>query len=290
MDAKSTLRVIVRLSGGLGNQLFQYAMARRLSLKHGAVLELDCGAFESDTKRRFELHAFAYPSQLVIRSIQMETRGLFRRRWAEPLETIREKHFHFDADAFSAPLHKSVHVTGYWQTEKYFKDVESHIRQDLAFVEVPDDANQRMLDKITSSRAISVHFRRGDYVSEKHTADYHGVPPEAYYSRAIAWIAERVSGSECFIFSDDPHWIKQHVNIQLPMTVVDINSPLKPAADLRLMAACRHHVLANSTFSWWGAWLNPRTDKLVVAPNRWFLGAPSDPKDLLPAGWRGLDA
>ncbi len=284
------MKVISRLQGGFGNQLFQYAAARALGLRLGAQVEFDVSALKLDQKRRFELHAFRFPSTLRIASHPDGRRRNPLARWLNPRQIVREKHFEYDPDIEKLDSRSSIHLIGYWQTEKYFKSVEGQIRSDLEFASSPDKPNAIMLEKIQSVPAVSVHFRRGDYVSEKHTAEYHGVPSMKYYHNAVDAVLDSVPDAALFIFSDDPGWVRDHFHPRAPLTIVDINTPDQPAADLRLMSACRHHILANSSFSWWGAWLNPDRAKIVVAPNRWFSGATSNTVDLLPPQWRTLEA
>ncbi|MGC8559495.1 MAG: alpha-1,2-fucosyltransferase [Phycisphaerae bacterium] len=284
------MKIISRLQGGLGNQLFQYAAARALGLRLGLQVEFDISALKLDKKRRFELHAFRLPSKLRIASYPDGRRRNPLARWLNPREIVREKHFEYDPDIEKLNARSSIHLIGYWQTEKYFKSVEHEIRRDLEFAVPLDAPNGVMLEKIRSLNAVSVHFRRGDYVNEKHTADYHGVPSMKYYHNSVEAILEGVPDAMLFIFSDDPGWVRDHFHPRAPVTIVDINTPDQPAADLRLMAACKHHILANSSFSWWGAWLNPNRDKMVVAPSRWFSGATSNTVDLLPPQWRALEA
>jgi len=284
------LKIISRLQGGLGNQLFQFAVARAMGVRLGASVVLDNSSLVTDKKRRYELGAFKFPSTVPIISRPDGNRRGLLSKWLDPVQAVREKHFEFDPEIVALRPGVSVHLIGYWQTEKYFRDVSKQIRDDLQFVSSPDEKNAALLEQIQSCNAVSVHFRRGDYVSETHTAAYHGTPSMDYYRRAVSMIMARVPDAHLFVFSDEPQWVKDHFKPDAPLRVVDTNCADAPAADLRLMAACRHHILANSSFSWWGAWLNPRADKMVVAPKRWFHEAKSNTIDLLPDGWLTIDA
>ncbi len=284
------MRVISRLQGGLGNQLFQYAVARAMCLRLNAQMLLDDNALKNDPKRRCELGAFRFPSTLPVVSRPDGGRTGLLARWFDRVEILREKHFEFDPEIVMLRPGTSLHLIGYWQTEKYFQAVADQIRADLQLASPLDKKNQIMLDEISAVTAVSLHFRRGDYITEKHTAAYHGTPSEGYYRRAVAMMQERAPDVHLFVFSDEPQWVKDHFKPNAPMKVVDINSPESPAADLRLMSACKHHILANSSFSWWGAWLNPLVDRMVIAPNRWFQEAKSNTVDLLPDKWLAIEA
>lgn len=290
--------VITRLSGGLGNQLFQYAAGRRLALVRGAELKLDTSALVSSkypTPRHYELSAF---SMKVAIASERELAGLPpspRRTWSSllsrrfcPAELLslsykKETHFHFDPAVLE--LTDGVYLDGYWQSERYFADVADVIRTDLTMANPADRQNQALLEQIGSGNAVSVHVRRGDYVTDTHTADYHGFCGLDYYRRAIQYIADVIANPVLFVFSDDLDWVRANLNTPYPTTIVGHNGPQRGVEDLRLMSACQHHILANSSFSWWGAWLDPRPDKIVVAPQRWFNKYDADTKDLCPESW-----
>ena len=290
--------IITRLTGGLGNQLFQYAAGRRLATVLGADLKLDIlslGDPRHRIPRRYELAPFKAPqafattseidalvqpkSSLLIRLLSKIFYGSGRSSSSH----VKERHYHFDPAITELP--DNVYLDGYWQSERYFLDIADTIRMDFTLKSLPDDANQKILDDIESSNAISMHIRRGDYVADPVTRKAHGVLDLDYYRRAAAFIADRVSDLHFFVFSDDPVWAREYLNIPHPVSVVDQNGADRCHEDLRLMSGCKHHIIANSSFSWWGAWLNPSPDKIVVAPERWFDEYPADTRDLCPAGW-----
>lgn len=174
---------------------------------------------------------------------------------------------------------------GYWQSERYFVDAADIIRAEFKprlALEPENAATAAAIDGVT---AVSVHVRRGDYVTDKVTNAYHGVCSLDYYRAAIARIAERVASPHLFVFSDDHAWVQENLRSNYPTTYVTANSPDRGYRDMQLMSRCRHHIIANSSFSWWGAWLNPRPDKVVVAPARWFIDKSNDTRDLLPGEW-----
>jgi hypothetical protein len=165
--------------------------------------------------------------------------------------------------------------------------VASTIRTDFAFRQPLTGLNVEIAQEIAVVNSVSLHIRRGDYASNPKTLSTHGTCSLAYYKEAIRKIIERVESPHLFVFSDDIDWARDNLNIDLPIRYVDHNRDSESFNDMRLMSLCRHHIIANSSFSWWGAWLNPHEDKIVVAPNNWFANS-NNTKDLLPTGWFAL--
>lgn len=286
--------IIVRLSGGLGNQMFQYAAGLSLSTARKTELCLDLSWFQNNpaevTKRAYRLDVFAIHARIA------QTRQIGK--IAEP-STIRrlfdrgkpyfrkniyyEPHFHYDPNFRRAS--SDIILEGYWQSEEYFKDFAEGIRQEFAISAPLTPATTGMAKKIgAAANSVSLHVRRGDYVSDPKTFSYHGVCEPGYYTKAIAALNKRVGEMEIFVFSEDMDWVKENISTEFPMTFV--NHPgRQDYEDLYLMSLCRHNIIANSSFSWWGAWLNKNPGKVVVAPARWFNESNADTKDLLPAEW-----
>ncbi|HEV7256401.1 MAG TPA: alpha-1,2-fucosyltransferase [Bosea sp. (in: a-proteobacteria)] len=285
--------ITVRLIGGLGNQLFQYAAARALGLRRSAQVKLDLSGFESYGLRRYELGAYpiaaavATASELAaVGADKPAPRLLGRvigRLKPRSAHHYREPHYRYDPQLAQQPL--PMLMDGYWQSELYFADIAGVLRLELTPSDPLEPSNAEVADKIGRSNAVSLHVRRGDYVSNAHTNSYHGVCSLDYYRAAIAHIQARVAGAHLFVFSDDHDWTRENLKFDLPMTYVTANTADRGFRDLQLMSLCKHHVIANSSFSWWGAWLNPSADKIVVAPSRWFAGGENDTRDLLPASW-----
>lgn len=284
--------VTVRLIGGLGNQLFQYATARALALRNGGAVRLDVSGFEAYGLRRYELDA--YPIGATLASAQdlaaFETQsppagilGRVMRKLRPPARIYREPHFHYDPQLASQEL--PIYLDGYWQSERYFVEAADQLRRDLTPREPLDPDNAALADQIDAAEAVSLHVRRGDYVSNAHTNAYHGVCSLDYYRAAIALMRQRVDTPHFFVFSDDHDWTRENLRIDGPTTYVTANPADRGFRDMQLMARCRHHVIANSSFSWWGAWLNPSPHKIVVAPKGWFASQDNDTRDLLPTGW-----
>lgn len=295
--------IISRIWAGLGNQLFQYAAGKCLSLLLKTEFKIDTRWFgmriPGDTPRRYELDLFHLEvEKATLKEIQkfpfthiprlklgrslLPRLHLFLQKKI-PLSSYREIHFHFDPKFFDLPI--DAYLIGYFQSEKYFKPIEDTLRKEFTFKIPPSRENGQLLEEMETRTGVSLHIRRGDYVSDPRVKRHHGLCDLDYYSRAIQEITNRVPDPHFYIFSDDPAWVKD--NLKTNGTYISHNQGLKSYEDLRLMSHCRHHILANSSFSWWGAYLNPRADKIVIAPQKW-TNAPLNFSDLLPSSWTTL--
>lgn len=288
--------VIVKLLGGLGNQMFQYATGRAVASRLDVELLLDVSAFAHYDLRRYELDDWNITARLatseeLARSGVAAAHPSFFDRIARflridlPVNCFREASFTYDPRILE--VSSPVYLDGYWQSERYFLDIEKKLRQEFQLKASIDANNHSFKKKIDNlgKQAVSLHVRRGDYVTNAQTASYHGVCSLDYYRAAVNYIAEQVSDPCFFVFSDDLEWVQTNLNIKQPIVLVDANGPDKGAADMALMMACRHHIIANSSFSWWGSWLNPLNDKIIVAPKKWFGRANHDTTDLIPDSW-----
>ena len=297
--------IIVKLMGGLGNQMFQYAAARRLALRHGTEVAFDGSYFEAcpvgDTVREYALHHFSIAARFATPREIAETSGLCNGIWTKTLlemrrvtgltrysnNLFREPQSGFCPEVLGLP--DNVYLAGYWHSERYFADVGATIRQELTVRSALAGRNQELAARLASSESVFMHFRRGDYVESAKTAAFHGVLPLGYYQQALDTLRARVSHPRLFIFTDDPQWVRQHVAFSVPFEVVDHNPPRHGYEDLRLMSLCRHAIIANSSFSWGGAWLMQNPDKIVIAPRQWFAEASMNPTELTPPGWMRID-
>lgn len=297
--------VIVRFIGGLGNQLFQYAAARQLALRHRTELKLDVSFYDYHptdyTYRPYALEhfniqaAFASPAEIarlrgipytyIEKFVQRVGRRLHLGLTITPRPSVfAEPHFRsYNPAIWSTP--RDVYLDGYWQSEKYFADIRDILRQEFTPKEAPSRENQEMVDQIEKRESVSLHIRRGDYVSEERVSRIHGVCSLDYYYRCITIISQHVAAPHFFVFSDDMRWVKENLRLDHPVTHVEHNAQVKDYEDLRLMSLCKHNILANSSFSWWGAWLNMNPGKVVVAPRKWFSDPSLDTRDLLPEDW-----
>jgi hypothetical protein len=290
--------IVTRLMGGLGNQMFQYAAGRSLARRLDTELLIDRTWLEGEglfaTPRHYELDAFhlrarsATPklvSKLEQRSESTLNR-LRRKLGLVPSVTVLHERSHAFDTRFDT-VSGDVLLVGYWQSEKYFAECANEIRAELELEEAPSQRNRELIEKVGATNSLSLHVRRGDYVSHEATGRFHGLMPVSYYLEAVELVTEQAGRAEIFVFSDDIDWCKRELAIPgHKLHYVDHNA--RGSEDLRLMSSCRHHILANSSFSWWGAWLNPDPEKIVVAPVRWFRDGSIDTSDLLPDGWLRL--
>lgn len=288
--------IIVKLLGGLGNQMFQFATGRAVAHRLNAELLLDVSAFTHYDLRRYELDSWAIrarpatPEELTRAGVSQARPTLVRRLMnlagvGLPMNRFQEASFAYDPRILD--VKDPAYLDGYFQSSRYFSDVANELRAEFVLGAPVDEKNARVRDQIAAvgTSAVSLHIRRGDYVTNAHTAQYHGVCSLEYYRRAVAHIAQRCETPKFFVFSDDLEWVRDNLKIDHEMVLVDANGPNSGAWDMALMMACRHHIIANSSFSWWGAWLNPHSDKIIVAPQQWFSGATHDTRDLVPADW-----
>ncbi len=290
--------ILIELLGGLGNQLFQYAAAKRLSIEKNLLLKLDIQGFQSYTLRTYKLNHFAVTAEIATtEEINYFTNPSIvgkASRWVErrffPFYNRRiyyeQKQFQFEPEFLQT--RKNVYLRGYFQSEKYFKPIENLIRQEFTIKTPPNDTNVEMAQRVGEVNAVSLHIRRGDYVSNSTTNAVHGVLSLDYYHQAAKQIAVSVPQPHFFIFSDDPTWVSENLKLAYPMTFVDHNDASHDYEDLRLMSLCKHHIIANSSFSWWGAWLAEFPDKMVFAPKRWVNNPNVTALDILPTGWQPL--
>jgi hypothetical protein len=181
---------------------------------------------------------------------------------------------------------------GYWQSYRYFSDVAAPVAAEFEPVEVLSSVSQVLADRIAETPSVAVHVRRGDYVTLPSAANFHGVLPLGYYAQAMESIHLTEPQAHFFVFSDDLAWCKAHLPGDLPMTFVGHNAGSDAWQDLTLMSHCRHHVIANSSFSWWGAWLADQrwgvTGRRVIAPKRWFAGQQQVSPDRYPEHWEAI--
>lgn len=296
--------IIVKLMGGLGNQMFQYAAARRLALQHGTEVVFDASYFDYcptwDTPRQYELGHLCVKARFATAIEAAEMSGfnlpaaprfkmIFRRLLGAgaKVNLYREEPNRFCREVLDLP--DNTYLFGYWQSDRYFSDISIILREDLKIGTALEGVNKDIAVQISSTEAVAVHFRRGDYVSSAKTAAFHGNLTEAYYLRAIEELCRTVSNPHLYIFSDDPDWVRHELTFPVPVTIVDHNPPERGYEDLRLMSFCRHAIIANSSFSWWGAWLINNPNKVVVAPQRWFNDKSKNMPDLIPSDWLQVD-
>lgn len=278
--------------------MFQYAAARALAIRKETPLKLDVSEFASYILHQgFELNriftcSVDIASAKDLRNMlgwQASARvrnslSRFNLNVLKSRKLVAEPSFSYWKGIDEVP--DDCYLTGYWQSEKYFSSFADQIRSDFTFREPMNELNAIAVEKILSVNSVSLHVRRGDYIANKNANSTHGLCSIEYYMNSINYISENIQNPKFFIFSDDIEWARENLKINNPCDYIDFNNGSESYNDMRLMSLCRHHIIANSSFSWWGAWLNPSSTKLVVAPSPWFANPNLDAGDLIPADWK----
>jgi hypothetical protein len=292
--------IIVKLMGGLGNQMFQYAMGRRLSLLRKTALKMDT-SFLNDrnfngTKRKFELDVFSSDIPVVTETDLNKFAAIQNSKFKKgiqgmtpfiyPYFTVAEPTHGYNADILNSPANSLL--IGYWQTEKYFLPIQDVIRKDFQFKKPLEGRNKALAEVMATGNSVSMHIRRGDYIQNPETNSFHGICSDEYYAAAIELIKKKAGNIQLYIFSDELEWVKTNMNFDVPVTYVDNNTGNNNYIDMQLMSLCKHNIIANSSFSWWGAWLNNSPGKIVVAPAKWFNDSSINVNDVIPEGWHKL--
>lgn len=257
--------MIVKILGGLGNQMFQYAHGRSEELS-GKKIIFDNSFFtgnklEKDTARNFKLDKFNiatnaefFPKSHLISDIWTKIKRLL-----------------------------GLNVDIYFQNEKYFINIADDIRKEFTLKQELSFKAKEILQKIENSNSVSLHVRRGDYITNQKTNSFHGVCGMDYYQEAMNIIKEKISNPAFFIFSDDIAWARDNFKDKDFVFVSD--TAIEDVEELILMSKCKHNIIANSSFSWWGAWLNNNPNKIVIAPQKWFNNKKANQTDIVPESW-----
>ena len=262
--------IVVKIMGGLGNQLFQYALGRAHSLKTGRKLFLDTSWYNSQNKRKFLLDNFNLrvdiANERIINNFISNKRRLLLKFLLNQHRMIYEEElFNFDSSIFQ--LKGNIYLNGYWQNENYFLDHRKTIVHDFKLKNHLSNENDSILDDVKNSNSVSIHIRRGDIAEDSKLNEKIGTVPLNYYKKAVDDISKYHDNLKFFIFSDNITWTKKNFKINQNHSYVADNSP---QYDMFLMINCKHNIIANSTYSWWGAWLNENTNKKIYAPKIWF--------------------
>jgi hypothetical protein len=281
--------IIVQILGGLGNQMFQYAAGRCLAHLNNTQLKLDVTGFTDYKLRSFDLHSLHTDCQFAsaneIRNLLPSHNFEKALQYLSPKKKrtyYREKYFHFDDNMLK--FGKNVYLKGYFQSEKYFLPIKEIIQNEFRIKEEAIAGVKDFFNAPGSANRVSVHLRRGDMKNDPVMAERHGVMPLSYYQKAIEIIRSKISAPHFYFFSDDIDWTKENFNTT-DATFVSGEISKTHFEDLYLMSQCDHNIIANSSFSWWGAWLNKSVNKIVIAPNKWFNNGPTDLHDLIPDDW-----
>lgn len=282
--------VIVKIIGGLGNQMFQYAYAKALEQK-GHEVKIDISAFET-----YKLHGGYQLDKYNIdldSSIKDENDKFYKNNLCSKVlrkiglnfsKRIKEKSLLFDKKLLE--IDDNSYLDGYFQCEKYFKDIREIILKQFTINQDISNYTKEIKNKIQNSQnSCSLHIRRGDFVNSTNI-NIHGACDIEYYKKAIQYLEEKVENINYFIFSDDIEWVKENLAIQNAI-YIDSKEKRIPHEDIYLMSLCKNNIIANSSFSWWGAWINRNENKIVIAPKRWFADdkLESQSKDIVCESW-----
>jgi hypothetical protein len=289
--------IISRLQGGLGNQMFQYALGRVLSLKNNTELGIDT-TFLLDrtpipnfTFRDYDLDVFNINPKIVSRNeipylYRKYKLGVFMRyidylrRKILPTPGKEKIAYHFDKKILDTG--PDVYLEGWWQSPKYFKGYEDVIKKDFTF---KSDWSQDILSlsqEIKNTESVCMFFRRGDFIGNY----FHDVVESDYYNKALDLLKSNTKIEKIYVFSDEIEWCKKNVMFPYPTLFVDEKfDGYKYSGKLFLMTCCKNFIIPNSSFSWWGAWLASNPDKIVVCPKKWTGNDSVDTSDLIPQDW-----
>ena len=282
--------IIINLKGGTGNQLFQYALGRHLALKNNDALKLDIDGLAranavGDIYRPFCLSSLNTNKEIAtaeeIKRLKYPY-GLISKAWRWFNFKILKRHnIYFDAKVLN--WKGDIYLDGYWQSPKYFEAIRELLLTELSLTVPLSPEADYFSQLISKNRAVSLHVRRGDYIKNPRVAAEFGPCSISYYKNAMAEVEKNIPSPTYFVFSDDIEWVKQN----LPLDDKEIfvkGENITDIEELILMSKCQHNIIANSSFSWWGAWLNQNQNKIVIAPTPWFDKLPYD-QELIPPSW-----
>lgn len=272
--------IIIHLRGGLGNQMFQYALYLSF-IEKGIPASVDLSHYnKGDSTRGYELEQ-VFGIKVPAVSAVSKLAGKLHWKLFHPLykSTYKETDSLFGLFDEQITTLRSAYLKGYWQSEKYFANATVAVRKSFSFTGPSDEENKRLLSMVKNNSSVSIHIRRGDYTGSSDNL----VLPLSYYQQAIDFVSKKIDKPVYFVFSDDAAWAAQHLNI--PSAVfVNHNQGNNSYRDMQLMSNCSHNIIANSSFSWWAAWLNQHESKLVIAPSRWITWMEGT-RDIIPAEW-----
>jgi len=280
--------IITNIKAGLGNQLFQYALGRKLALKNNETLKLDISGYPKQTLRKYGLSVFNIEENIAddqeVKRLKYPL-GILSMVWRRfSFKILRRHHVGWEPNTLkSLEKKKNFYLDGFWQSYKYFDDVADTIRRDFTLKEPLEKISPELNEKIKGTNSISLHIRRSDYLNPKVQKQF-GSCSLNYYAQAIKIISGKIPDPVFFVFSDDPTWVKENLKLEFPMVAVS-DYQLKDFQEMTAMSLCKHNIIANSSFSWWGAWMNANPDKIVISPDKWFNDGSLNIDDLIPASW-----
>lgn len=280
--------IIINLKGGTGNQLFQYALGRHLAIKNNTELKLDVAGLDraiktGDLYRPLKLNSFNHVATIAtaeeIKKLKYPY-GIISKGWRWfAFKILRQTNIIFRPEVMN--WSGDIYLDGYWQSPRYFNAIRDTLLQELTLAKPLVPEAEAIAAQMAQTNSVSLHVRRTDYLAYQQRT--FGICSKDYYAKAMAYVAEHVTNPTYFVFSDDIEWVK--ANLPIGANAVYLNNPaISDVEELTLMSKCKHNIIANSSFSWWGAWLNQHAEKIVIAPSPWFDSEPSDEK-LIPDSW-----
>lgn len=296
--------IITKIHGGLGNQMFQYATGFAVANRLKVPLSLDISYYVESNFRAFQLNQYNIHAHIAteeeirrLHSKPQKILDIFRKQeriireqtpWFELRRAgIDKKDFSFDERVLHA--RDNTYLDGYWASERYFTDVADKLLVEFSLRKTFSQPAADMARVIGNSETpISVHIRRGDYVSDSKSIAMHGALPMDYYARAMESMERQVPNARYFVFSDDINWVQKNFPSRPGTEFVPGPPRISDMESMRLLSLCKHHIIANSSFSWWGAWLCTNPGKIVIAPQQWALDPTRDTSNIVPEGWQTM--
>ncbi len=285
--------IIVNIKGGLGNQMFQYALGKHLTLKNNDELKLDTDSLSRANEigniyRPFALEAFNIKKEIATTEEILPLKyphGILSKGWRWfSFKILRRFNVLFNPSVLNWT--GNIYLDGFWQSPNYFEDIRDVLLKEFTLTAPLSSETADFAKIISEGSAVSIHVRRGDYATNARVMKEFGVCSTEYYQKAMEKIETAIDSPTYFVFSDDIEWVKE--NLPVGESAVYIQGiRITDTEEMVLMSKCKHNIIANSSFSWWGAWLNQNPDKIVVAPTPWFETQPYD-KDLIPKSWTQL--
>jgi hypothetical protein len=288
--------VIIRLKGGMGNQMFQYAFGLRAARALGTELQVDLSLLldrargDDHVYRDYDLTIFEVPHQFLVNPMVLRTLYATKsskickatRKWlARGRNYVREPHFEVSKSILQQPKNNTIYE-GWWQSERYFSDISEEVRNIFTFVNPILKTSESLFTTIKNTNSICLNVRRTDFLK----VDDLNTTTKDYFLNAAKQMANLVDNPHFFIFSDDVEWCAENLNLAHPTTLVDHSHKGEKFGNyLQLMKACQHFIIPNSSFAWWAVWLNENKDKNVIAPKNWFNSSQYDTSDLVPDNW-----
>ena len=281
--------IYVRIRGGLGNQLFQYSAARSLADRLNVNLGLDTREYNAGSPfemglKHFNIRAEFNPKGLIKHRKNGFSKYILDIALGNHKNVYKETNLSFNNLFHSLP--NKTYLKGYWQSEKYFENNQKNIFKDLQIITPQSKKNIKILENISKTNSVSLHIRRGDYVTNSAYNMKHGTCSLDYYKKSVDYLSKSLNKNfTIFAFSDDPEWVFKNLKLPMDIQFIEHNSSKKNYEDLRLMSQCNHNIIANSSFSWWGAWLNRSPKRTIISPKKWYVDKNIKNIDIIPNNW-----